>query len=65
MESSDEVKGTMTLGELEASITEMIPDLKEAGIKPAVHNPFKSNLEVKAVDVLQVSYNFVTVLNKL
>ena len=55
MESSDEVKDTMTLGELEASITEMIPDLKEVGIKPAVHNPFKSNLEVKAVDVLQVS----------
>ena len=53
----------MTLGELEANITEMIPDLKEAGIKPAVLNPFKSILEVNAVDVLQVSYNFVAVCN--
>ena len=63
MESFEEVKDTMTLGELEANITEMIPDLKEAGIKPAVLNPFKSILEVKAVDVFQVSYNFVAVCN--
>ena len=55
MESCDEVKDTMTLEELEKNILDLIPDLKEASVKPVVHNPFISHLKVKPIDILQVS----------
>lgn len=52
-----EVKDTMTLEELEKNIQTLIPDLVTAAEKPAVYNPFISNLKMNTSDKVQVEIN--------
>lgn len=50
-----EVKDTMTLEELEKNIQTLIPDLVTAAEKPAVYNPFISNLKMNTSDKVQMA----------